>query len=71
MRGRVSELLAKALKRGAFDQEIITSDKKRAVEFLQVCRTDSMSRAGIMNNSATLCHIIPAPNFDNRLAVVR
>jgi hypothetical protein len=71
MRDRVSELLAKAIKRGALDQEIITSDKERAVEFLQVCRTDSMARAGIVNNSVTLCHIIPAPNFDNRLAMVR
>jgi monoamine oxidase len=35
-RGHVSELLAKAIKRGALDQEMTATDKERIVEFLRV-----------------------------------
>jgi monoamine oxidase len=35
-RGHVSELLAKAIKRGALDQEMTAADKERVVEFLRV-----------------------------------
>ena len=35
-RGHVSELLAKAIERGALDQEMTASDKERVVEFLRV-----------------------------------
>jgi monoamine oxidase len=35
-RGHVSELLAKAVKRGALDQEMTAADKERVVEFLRV-----------------------------------
>jgi monoamine oxidase len=35
-RGHVSELLAKAIKRGALDQEMTADDKERVVEFLRV-----------------------------------
>jgi monoamine oxidase len=35
-RGHVSELLAKAIKRGALDQEMTATDKERVVEFLRV-----------------------------------
>jgi monoamine oxidase len=34
-RGHVSELLAKAIKRGALDQEMTAADKERVVEFLR------------------------------------
>ena len=35
-RGHVSELLAKAIKRGALDQEMTAADKEQVVEFLRV-----------------------------------
>jgi len=35
-RGHVSELLAKAVKRGALDQELTAEDKERVVDFLRV-----------------------------------
>jgi len=35
-RGHVSELLAKAIKRGALDREMTAADKERVVEFLRV-----------------------------------
>jgi monoamine oxidase len=35
-RGHVSELLAKAIRRGALDQEMTATDKERIVEFLRV-----------------------------------
>jgi monoamine oxidase len=35
-RGHVSELLAKAIKRGALDREMTSADKERVVEFLRV-----------------------------------
>ena len=35
-RGHVSELLAKAIKRGALDKEMTAADKERVVEFLRV-----------------------------------
>jgi monoamine oxidase len=38
-RGHVSELLAKAIKRGALDQEMTATDKERVVEFLRVTAT--------------------------------
>ena len=37
-RGHVSELLAKAIKRGALDREMTAADKERVVEFLRALR---------------------------------
>ena len=39
-RGHVSELLAKAIKRGALDQEMTAADKERVVEFLGGSRAE-------------------------------
>jgi len=62
-RGHVSELLAKAIKRGALDQEMTAADKERVVEFLRVygdLSTDLFYKGSTRSGYSTL----PGASFD-------
>jgi monoamine oxidase len=66
-RGHVSELLAKAIKHGALDQEMTASDKERVVEFLRVygdLSPDLFYRGSTRSGFRTL----PGAGFDEGVA---